>query len=50
MDANQNIEAQQNIVRELVAGKMSLPDFIHRTQPQKQNGRKNHQISFASKS
>jgi hypothetical protein len=38
MDANQNIEAQQNVVRELVTGKLNLKEFIHRIQPQKHNG------------
>ena len=39
MNANQNIEAQQSMVRELVAGKLNLPDFVHHTQPHKNNGR-----------
>ncbi|HUR45106.1 MAG TPA: hypothetical protein VMZ27_04440 [Candidatus Saccharimonadales bacterium] len=39
MNANQNIEAQQSMVRELVAGKLNLLDFVHRTQPHKNNGR-----------
>jgi len=39
MNANQNIESQQSIVRELVGGKLNLRDFIHRTQPHKNNGR-----------
>jgi dTMP kinase len=39
MNANQNIESQQSMVRELVAGKLNLREFIHRTQPHKNNGR-----------
>jgi dTMP kinase len=30
VDANQTIEAQQNIVRSLVAGKLDLPSFAHK--------------------
>jgi hypothetical protein len=30
IDANQTIEAQQSIVRSLVAGKLDLPAFAHR--------------------
>jgi dTMP kinase len=31
IDANQTIEAQQNVVRSLVAGKLDLPSFAWKT-------------------
>jgi len=38
VDANQNIEMQQNIVRSLVAGRIDLPSFAWQTMANGRNG------------